>query len=543
MSTRGRLAATYVALLLATLVVFAVAITVMRDSQASTFDVSALRQAAAIKTIIRQVQADTLGCEVENQLEALKERGVARRGCRLMVVGLDSTTGQPVALPTKDLVKALDSLPNAYFLVFTTQNQVLYASRPMGDLPLKDQDAIHRVAVHLATRVEDARVRVRHDTLTLFIIADTGSTSDKDFIPNISRVVVGLPVSAADLVPSVVSSSVIVVAPLIFLLSIIAAYAVVGGTFRPVDHLINEVEAITDGRSLHRRLPTDPASGDELVRLALTLNAMLTRLETSFAALRRFTADASHELKTPLTVLRADVERAMHPSTNRAERMIALEESLQETARMSDLVDSLLTLARADEGRFDIYRQPVELEPLVREVYETAVILGEDAGLSLALRTLENAVVMGDRTRLRQLLLNLVTNAIKYTPRGGSVELAVVRRPAEEEVAITVRDTGIGISTSDLPHVFDRFWRADRARSRASERGGFGLGLAISQWIVQAHGGTISVQSRLGRGSIFTIVLPTSIDASSTPEPPSNAANTTNAASATNAVEVSESAE
>ena len=508
MSTRGRLAATYVALLLATLVVFAVAITVMRDSQASTFDVSALRQAAAIKTIIRQVQADTLGCEVENQLEALKERGVARRGCRLMVVGLDSTTGQPVALPTKDLVKALDSLPNAYFLVFTTQNQVLYASRPMGDLPLKDQDAIHRVAVHLATRVEDARVRVRHDTLTLFIIADTGSTSDKDFIPNISRVVVGLPVSAADLVPSVVSSSVIVVAPLIFLLSIIAAYAVVGGTFRPVDHLINEVEAITDGRSLHRRLPTDPASGDELVRLALTLNAMLTRLETSFAALRRFTADASHELKTPLTVLRADVERAMHPSTNRAERMIALEESLQETARMSDLVDSLLTLARADEGRFDIYRQPVELEPLVREVYETAVILGEDAGLSLALRTLENAVVMGDRTRLRQLLLNLVTNAIKYTPRGGSVELAVVRRPAEEEVAITVRDTGIGISTSDLPHVFDRFWRADRARSRASERGGFGLGLAISQWIVQAHGGTITVQSRLGRGTVFSVALP-----------------------------------
>lgn len=174
---------------------------------------------------------------------------------------------------------------------------------------------------------------------------------------------------------------------------------------------------------------------------------------------------------------------------------------------MSDLVNSLLTLARADEGRFDIYREPIELEPLMREVYETAVILGEDAGLTLSLSALENGVVMGDRTRLRQLFLNLVTNAIKYTPRGGRVELSVTRRGPDES-AIIVRDTGIGIAANDLPHVFDRFWRADRVRSRASERGGFGLGLAISQWIVQAHGGSITVQSRLGRGSVFTVLLP-----------------------------------
>jgi Signal transduction histidine kinase len=163
--------------------------------------------------------------------------------------------------------------------------------------------------------------------------------------------------------------------------------------------------------------------------------------------------------------------------------------------------------ARAGEGRFDIHRTPVELEPLVREVYETAVILGEDAGLTLSLSALENGIVMGDRTRLRQLLLNLVTNAIKYTPRGGHVELAVTHK-ANDEVAIAVRDTGIGISAGDQAHIFDRFWRADRARSRASERGGFGLGLSIAQWIVHAHGGTIAVQSRLGRGTIFTVTLP-----------------------------------
>jgi signal transduction histidine kinase len=206
-------------------------------------------------------------------------------------------------------------------------------------------------------------------------------------------------------------------------------------------------------------------------------------------------------------VLRADVERAMHPATPRADRLVALEEALQETARMSDLVDSLLTLARADEGRFDIHRTPIALEPLMKEIYETAVILGEEAGLSLAMPSLDSAVIMGDRTRLRQLLLNLVTNAIKYTPRGGRVEISASRRP-NDEIAIVVRDTGIGIAANDLPHVFDRFWRADRARSRASERGGFGLGLSIAQWIVQAHGGSITVQSRLGRGSVFTVVLP-----------------------------------
>jgi signal transduction histidine kinase len=196
--------------------------------------------------------------------------------------------------------------------------------------------------------------------------------------------------------------------------------------------------------------------------------------------------------------------------------MVALEEALQETARMADLVESLLTLARADEGRYDLHREPVRLEPLVRDVFETAAILGEESGLTIDLPVCEDATVLGDPDRLRQLLLNLVTNAIKYTPRGGHVEISLTHRP-HDEVAVGVRDTGIGISASDLPHVFERFWRADRVRSRrivsvdnpwSLGRGGFGLGLSIAQWIVQAHGGTLTVQSRLGRGSMFSVALP-----------------------------------
>jgi signal transduction histidine kinase len=233
---------------------------------------------------------------------------------------------------------------------------------------------------------------------------------------------------------------------------------------------------------------------------------MIGRHQMSLLALRRFTADASHELKTPLAVLRADVERAMHTPQGSTEQLVALEEALHETARMADLVESLLTLARADEGRFDLLREPVELEPLARDVFETALILGEDAELAVTMPKVENAVVSGDQTRLRQLFLNLITNAIKYTPKGGQVELQLTAN--EQEACFSVRDTGIGIAAIDLPNIFDRFYRADRVRSRASERGGFGLGLSISQWIAQAHGGTLTVQSRLHRGSTFTVTLP-----------------------------------
>jgi signal transduction histidine kinase len=145
----------------------------------------------------------------------------------------------------------------------------------------------------------------------------------------------------------------------------------------------------------------------------------------------------------------------------------------------------------------------------VQEVFETALILGEAQGVTVNLPFTADVVVLADRTRLRQLFLNLVTNAIKYTPRGGRVELSLSHR-VRDEVAFTVRDSGIGISAGDLPYVFDRFWRADRARSRGGERSGFGLGLAISQWIAQAHGGRVTAQSRLGRGSVFTVILPTS---------------------------------
>jgi signal transduction histidine kinase len=326
----------------------------------------------------------------------------------------------------------------------------------------------------------------------------------------LSRIASGAVATRASTVPREYLIDASLIVPLIITAAGIGAFVFLGRTQRQLAEITTEVAAITDGRSLHRRLALSEETTD-FADLVTTLNAMIGRLETSFGALRRFTADASHELKTPLAVLRADVERAMHDSSSQTERMVALEEALQEVRRMTDLVESLLTLARADEGRFDIYREPIELQPLVQEVYETALILGEAQGVTVNLPFTTDVVVMADRTRLRQLFLNLVTNAIKYTPAGGKVELGLGRHP--DNVTFAVRDTGIGISAADFPHIFERFWRADRVRSRMSERGGFGLGLAISQWIAQAHGGTLTASSRLGRGSLFTVTLPIASDA------------------------------
>lgn len=403
---------------------------------------------------------------------------------------------------TADLVDLLDRVPG-YYLVYDRDDRQIYSSVGIRTLSDEDRLAIDRAAVRLVPDGEATEVPVTEKNFGGALLLAARPDSALRFI---TRVVAGVPTTLLELTPSVLIGTMIVVFPFLILASIGVSYAIAGQAIEPIERIINEVEAITDGRSLHRRLPSDLGS-EELSRLGTTLNAMIGRLETSFGALRRFTADASHELKTPLTVMRADVERAMHPNAAGGEAMQALEEALQETARMADLVDGLLTLARADEGRFDLHREPVALGPLVRDVYETAVILGESAGLRVSLSVLEEATVDGDARRLRQLFLNLITNAIKYTPRGGSVELSLSRLLGDE-ISFTVRDTGIGIAAGDLPYVFDRFWRADRARSRGSERTGFGLGLAISQWIAQAHGGRITAQSRLGRGSVFTVVLP-----------------------------------
>ena len=392
----------------------------------------------------------------------------------------------------------LADLPG-YMIVIDQDGNVQFLSHDVALLSREDWTTIEAGLADLSNDGPAGIINVSTDRI-LFVALRVKNRST-----GLHRVIAGIRVGRATEWPAELVTTIFFIVPLLIGLSAWAAWIMFGIPFKQIERIRREVADITDGRSLHRRLSPGETS-PELATLVATLNAMISRLETSFMALRRFTADASHELKTPLAVLRADVERAMNETTKKGDRMIALEEALQETTRMADLVESLLTLARADEGRFDLHREMLGLSELVQDVYETALILGEAAGVIVALPFTTEVTVMGDRARLRQLFLNLVTNAIKYTPPGGRVDLGLGRHP--DTVTFAVRDTGIGIAAAELPHIFERFWRADRVRSRTSGRGGFGLGLAISQWIAQAHGGTLTVSSRLGKGSLFTVTLP-----------------------------------
>jgi signal transduction histidine kinase len=324
--------------------------------------------------------------------------------------------------------------------------------------------------------------------------------------PGIGSLLVATPIKQTSFGPADLLRSMLLIAPVILLGAGLVGYWLAGTSLRPVQGIMDEVDAISDGTSLHRRVAV-PLSGDEMARLALTVNGMLSRLEQSFAGLHRFTADASHELKTPLMVLRAGVERALvHPGTP-SEILQSLDETLAQINQMTEMVENLLTLARADAGRAPLAVEESDLRDLVADVAETAGMLGEGAGVAAVHTMPETTVRLAvDRHRIREMLLNMVTNAIKYTPPGGTIALSL--EEDDDWVTFAVRDTGIGIAAGDLPHIFERFWRADPARSRTGARPGTGLGLAITQWIAEAHGGSITVQSRPGRGSIFTVRLP-----------------------------------
>jgi two-component system, OmpR family, sensor kinase len=418
-------------------------------------------------------------------------------GAQPVVIGPD--TAAEALFITPRLGAMLNSFPG-YLVVMDRRGLVLYQSPEVRRLTTADAVLLSEQIANLPVNGPAGLLSLDSAQERLLLVAREVSTPTG----KLGKVVVGVPTGDVTALPREYMVAMFVIAPFIILLAGWSAWATLGITSQRIGKITHDVAAISDGRSLHRRLSIENA-GEEFEQLIATLNAMIERLETSFLGLRRFTADASHELKTPLAVLRADVERAMTEASHN-ERMVALEEALHETTRMADLVESLLTLARADEGRFDIHREPVELKPLVDDVYETALILGEGARVAVNLQFTADVTVMGDPTRLRQLFLNLVTNAIKYTPAGGKVDIGLGLHP--DNVTFAVRDTGIGIAAADVPYIFERFWRADRVRSRMSERGGFGLGLAISQWIAQAHGGTLTASSRLGRGSLFTVTLP-----------------------------------
>ena len=476
---RGRLTAWYASALALTLAVFAILLYVTRRS-------------ASFRDLDQRIRS-------EAELTAGILSGVYHAGG--LVVQRDQL-GRPV-LPS-ELGASLEAVPD--FLIIThAGGRVLFASADARALTFPQFEQLRGIAVDQlsgTTGVRSGVVRVDPAGPTLHYVVRSAEEAG----PQLGAIFAGANIEGAQLESRQLLSN------LLFILIPGVAFAVLVGSLisrralEPIDRIIEEVRAITDGRSLHRRLPV-PMEKDELGRLAVTLNQMIGRLERSFAALHRFTAEASHELKTPLTVVRGGVERAITTPDLPQETLETLEESLQVVNRMAELVDALLTLARADEGLAPLHRDRVDLRDLLAETQETGELLAEPAGIIMEVDAPEQPVwLQVDTTRIRQLLLNLVENAVKYTPRGGRVRVTLGQENGR--VTVSVADSGIGIAPGDLPHVFDRFWRADSARTRTGERPGAGLGLAICKWIAEAHGGKIEVVSRPGRGTTFTVTLP-----------------------------------
>jgi heavy metal sensor kinase len=291
--------------------------------------------------------------------------------------------------------------------------------------------------------------------------------------------------------------------PVALLLASLGGLWLAHEALKPVDRLTRAAERI--GRGNFSERVDEPRTSDEIGRLAATFNEMISKLERAFERERRFTADASHELRTPLAVLRGDIEVALRRDRSIDEYKRVLNSSLEEIERITRLTDDLLTLARSDTGDTVLELAPVRLDRLAAEVHAYIQPLAESAGVALACAgTQEPIVVEGDEKRLKQLLVNLLENAIKYTPAGGSAWLSLLTR--DSTTLIQVSDTGRGIPAASLPHIFERFYReTDPRDSRVT---GFGLGLAISKWIVDAHHGEIEVHSAEGEGSRFTVRLP-----------------------------------
>ncbi len=284
-------------------------------------------------------------------------------------------------------------------------------------------------------------------------------------------------------------------------LAALGSWLVLGRALAPLDTVTETAQAINRADDLSRRIPYNGPETDEIGGLIQSFNQTLERLENLFTSQRRLLADVSHELRTPLTVIKGNVDLMRRMRQLDDESLSSID---QEAGRLTRLVGGLLLLAQAESGKLSLDMKPLELDTLLLEVFQEMRVLA-GGNVRLRMGDIDQAMVKGDRDRLKQVFLNLVGNAIQYTPPGGEVLLSMAK--IGEQVRVIVRDTGPGIPPADLPFIFERFYRAEKSRTRGKSTG-FGLGLSIAQWIVENHAGSVEVESKEGVGTTFAVWLP-----------------------------------
>ena len=394
-----------------------------------------------------------------------------------------------VTLPPIDVF----SSPDVYVQIIWPDGSIVSRSDNLGEqkLPVDDQHierVLKGVVVQEVTTVGTSRLLLHSEPLSV------GGR-------NVGVVQVGQSLQEMDQTLRFTAYLLAVSSVITVCIAAIIGFLLARSALRPIDQMTRAALEISRTSNLQQRL--EVTSQDELGLLAETFNEMLDRLQVLFRTQERFVADVSHELRTPLTTIQGNVDLLQRGVAQDPEaRQEALKIIAEETGRMARLASDLLLLAQADAG-FTLDLKPVELDTLLLEVYRQGRLMAD--GQEVKLGHEDQAIVLGDADRLRQLLLNLVDNAVKYTPAGGEIILMLYREP--EWTRVLVRDSGIGIPARDLPHVFDRFYRVEESRSRGKT--GTGLGLSIARWVAEAHGGNLTVESQEGEGTTFTLWLKT----------------------------------
>ncbi|MHB8777876.1 MAG: sensor histidine kinase [Anaerolineales bacterium] len=383
----------------------------------------------------------------------------------------------------------LDMTSNAYVQVWGSDGRIIATSPSIGALnqPLDPIGLKSGLTLYEDSFLNGAHLRVLSVPLQL----------GKRVIGTLQ---VGASLTVVDATRNNLLSIMAVISVLAVLLAGLGSWAVLGRAFFPLESITETVDQINRADDLSRRIPYQDETEDEIGSLVVSFNQTLERLESLFTSQQRFLADVSHELRTPLTVIKGNVDLMRHMKEADEESLSSID---QEAGRLTRLVGGLLMLAQAESGKLTLNFAPVELDLLLTEVFTEMRVLASSK-VHVHLNDIDQVMVNGDRDRLKQVLLNLVSNAIQYTPPGGDVFLSISR--LGDQARIIVRDTGPGIPAEDLPHIFDRFYRAEKSRTR-SKTSGFGLGLSIAHWIVEHHSGQIKVESKEGKGTTFVIWL------------------------------------
>ena len=383
----------------------------------------------------------------------------------------------------------LDITSNAYVQVWGPDGSIIATSPSIGTLtkPLDPIGLESHSTVYKDSYLDRAHLRVLSVPLKL-----NGRM--------IGTLQVGSSLRVVDETQGNLLSVMTIIAVIAVLMAGFGSWVVLGRALSPLEDITETVDQINRADDLSRRIPYQGQNENEIGDLVVSFNQTLERLESLFTSQQRFLADVSHELRTPLTVIKGNVDLMRRIKEADEESLNSID---QEAGRLTRLVGGLLMLAQAESGKLALNMKPVELDLLLTEVFtEMCVLAGSK--VKVHLNDIDQVMVNGDRDRLKQVLLNLVANAIQYTPQGGDVFLSMSK--IGEQARIIIRDTGPGIPAEDLPHIFDRFYRAEKSRTRSSI-GGFGLGLSIAHWIVEHHGGQIKVESKEGKGTTFVIWL------------------------------------